>query len=499
MARGGELGRGLPRRRRHPLDPGRGRGARRPGRAAPTASRRRSASPASACRAPNSAAIDVGNAGTLLRLLPGWLAGQPGGTWELDGDDSIRRRPVDRIVEPLRRDGRARSPAARTACRRSAIEGAPLTGISYELPVASAQVKSCLLFAGLLAEGETRVVEPLPSRDHTERMLSAAGADVRRQDGAVAIARPGAARGRPDRRSRPTSPPPPSSWSARCSCPAARSPSTGVGLNPTRTGLLGDARADGGGGRDRGRGRARRRAGRDHSRPRLATLRAHRGRRRRGAAGDRRAAAGRARRLLRRGDDDDRRRGRAAPQGVGPDRDRRRGADRARRPRSRRPRTGWRIEGTGGLRGGAVDSHGDHRIAMLGAVAGLASRDGVEVDGMEAAAVSYPGFEGDLASLLLDADRDRRGHADRLRPRQHRRRRADLAPPAPARRALDAGDRRTGPASAPARRCRATTSRSRRRSFAELLGDGAHLVGHSYGAVIALLRRRRAGPRRCSR
>ena len=60
------------------------------------------------------------------------------------------------------------------------------------------------------------------------------------------------------------------------------------------------------------------------------------------------------------------------------------------------------IEGTGGLRGGAIDSHGDHRIAMLGAVAGLASREGVEVAGMDAAAVSYPGFEADLASLLVD-------------------------------------------------------------------------------------------------
>ena len=68
-----------------------------------------------------SAAIDVGNAGTLLRLLPGWLAGQPGGTWELDGDESIRRRPVDRIAEPLRRDGRRSSPPRRppAAARRS--------------------------------------------------------------------------------------------------------------------------------------------------------------------------------------------------------------------------------------------------------------------------------------------------------------------------------------------------------------------------------------------
>ena len=111
-------------------------------------------------RAPRRA-IDVGNAGTLLRLLPGWLAGQPAGAWTLDGDESIRRRPVDRIVEPLRPMG------ASLRCREDRlppleIEGAPLHGITYELPLASAQVKSCLLFAGLLAEGETPLIEPLP-------------------------------------------------------------------------------------------------------------------------------------------------------------------------------------------------------------------------------------------------------------------------------------------------------------------------------------------------
>src|SRR6185295_5063115 len=101
-------------------------------------------------RGARAAAIDVGNAGTLLRLLPGWLAGQPGGEWTLDGDESIRRRPVDRIAEPLglmgaeveARDGRL--PPLR-------VRGAPLRGIDYRLPVASAQVKSCLLLAGLLA------------------------------------------------------------------------------------------------------------------------------------------------------------------------------------------------------------------------------------------------------------------------------------------------------------------------------------------------------------
>ncbi len=103
--------------------------------------------------------------------------------------------------------------------------------------------------------------------------------------------------------------------------------------------------------------------------------------------------------LLRRGRDRRQRRRGAAPQGVRPDRRRGRracgalGAEIEGRP------DGFVVTGTGGLRGGAIDAHGDHRMAMLGAVAGLASREGVEVDGMEAAAVSYPGFERDLAAL----------------------------------------------------------------------------------------------------
>src|SRR2546429_334237 len=104
------------------------------------------------------ASIDVGNAGTLLRLMPGWLAGQGRGRWTLDGDESIRRRPVDRVAEPLRLMG------ATVECRDErlpplTIEGSELEGIRYELPVASAQVKSCVLLAGLLARGETGGVE----------------------------------------------------------------------------------------------------------------------------------------------------------------------------------------------------------------------------------------------------------------------------------------------------------------------------------------------------
>ena len=108
-------------------------------------------------RAADSAAIDVGNAGTLLRLLPGWLAGQEQGEWTLDGDESIRRRPVDRVAEPLRRMG------AEVECRDDrlpplTVRGSALRGIEYRMPVASAQVKSCVLLSGLLADGETTVV-----------------------------------------------------------------------------------------------------------------------------------------------------------------------------------------------------------------------------------------------------------------------------------------------------------------------------------------------------
>jgi 3-phosphoshikimate 1-carboxyvinyltransferase len=122
-------------------------------------------------------ALDVKNAGTLLRILPGWLAGQTTGEWTLDGDESIRRRPVDRVAEPLRLMG------AQVDCLDGRlpplqVRGATLRGIEYRLPVASAQVKSCLLVAGLLADGETRVIEDATTRDHTERMLAAAGAEV---------------------------------------------------------------------------------------------------------------------------------------------------------------------------------------------------------------------------------------------------------------------------------------------------------------------------------
>src|SRR5271157_3643508 len=102
--------------------------------------------------------IDVGNAGTLLRLLPGWLAAQEGRSFTLDGDASIRRRPVDRIAEPLREMG-AELHARDGRLPPLTVHGARLRAISYEMAVASAQVKSCVLLAGLAADGATTVGE----------------------------------------------------------------------------------------------------------------------------------------------------------------------------------------------------------------------------------------------------------------------------------------------------------------------------------------------------
>src|SRR4051794_12259998 len=130
--------------------------------------------------------IDVANAGTLMRLLPGWLAGQEGRSFTLDGDASIRRRPVDRIAVPLERMG-ARIEAREGRFAPFIVHGGHLRAIHYELPVASAQVKSGVLLAGLAADGATTVTEPAYSRDHTERLLAAGGAALRPNGRHVAV------------------------------------------------------------------------------------------------------------------------------------------------------------------------------------------------------------------------------------------------------------------------------------------------------------------------
>ncbi len=347
-------------------------------------------------------AIDVGNAGTLMRLLPGWLAGQAGRSFTLDGDASIRRRPIDRIATPLREMG-AQIEATGERLPPFTVNGRALHGIRYELPVASAQIKSCVLLAGLVADGETTVVEPQATRDHTERMLALAGAAIHRDGDAVTVLQL-------DELSLPATlhvPSDPSSAAflvaAGVLVPRSRLLIENCAVNWTRTGFFEIARRMGaivvGDLERRPTGnvipsaepltdldvRAGTLVGTTVTAdevplaidelPLVALL---------GCFADGETVVTGAQELRLKESD------RIAAvveglNGLGGDLE---ATD-----------DGFVVRGTGGLRGGTIDARGDHRTAMLGAVAGLASRDGVEVLGMDAAAVSYPGFLDDLASL----------------------------------------------------------------------------------------------------
>ncbi len=130
--------------------------------------------------------IDAGNSGTTIRIGSGILAAQPFLS-VVTGDRYLRRRPMKRIIEPLTRMGARISGRKGDTLPPLCIRGGRLSGLTYEMPVASAQVKSALLLAGLFAEGPVTVVEPLPSRDHTERMLAAMGVPVLREGNAVTV------------------------------------------------------------------------------------------------------------------------------------------------------------------------------------------------------------------------------------------------------------------------------------------------------------------------
>lgn len=121
--------------------------------------------------------LDAGNSGTTTRLISGILAGQ-NFSCDLTGDASIQKRPMKRIMTPLSMMGADITSVYNNGCAPLHIKGAPLKGISYQSPVASAQVKSCVLFAGLYADGKTSVTEPFLSRNHSELMLSSFGASV---------------------------------------------------------------------------------------------------------------------------------------------------------------------------------------------------------------------------------------------------------------------------------------------------------------------------------
>ncbi|HEX2087633.1 MAG TPA: 3-phosphoshikimate 1-carboxyvinyltransferase [Solirubrobacteraceae bacterium] len=347
-------------------------------------------------------AIDVGNAGTLMRLLPGWLAGHDGRAWLVDGDESIRRRPVDRIAEPLRRMG-AQLEATDGRFPPFRVYGARLRAIAYELPVASAQVKSCVLLAALTADGATTVIEPAPSRDHTERMLARAGVTIHRHGRHVTVANsdeleledvrvPG------DVSSAAFA------IAAGLIVPGSRLVVEDVGVNWTRTGFLRIVERMGG----IVIGDLEEEPISDEipveepvtdldvtagplvgtvvepdevplaidELPLVALL---------GCFAEGETVVRGARELRVKESD----RIAAVVEGL-----------RGLGARIEATGDGFAVTGTGGLRGGTLDARGDHRLAMMGAVAGMASTEGVRVVGMDAAAVSYPRFADDLARLV---------------------------------------------------------------------------------------------------
>jgi 3-phosphoshikimate 1-carboxyvinyltransferase len=334
------------------------------------------------------APIDAGNAGTLMRLLLGILAGQEG-RFEVTGDDSLRTRPMDRIAEPLKRMG------ARIETTKGLppvfIEGTDaLEGIEYVLPMASAQVKSAILLAGLNANGTTTVVEPAPTRDHTELMLAAAGARIQRRPKSVSIDPAGSLH-----LAEVTVP---GDFSAAAPFIVAATLLAGseltihdVGLNPRRTGLLDVLERMG--------ARVivfnRRKVGGEligdlevHSAELTATdvteeevprlvdelplfaLAA-------GVARGVSHVSGAGELRLKESD-----RIETVTEGL-----------RTLGVRIQPRDDGFEVRGVPSRpNGGQMPSKGDHRIAMLGAVAGVVSRDGVEVEGSDVVAISFPGF-----------------------------------------------------------------------------------------------------------
>jgi 3-phosphoshikimate 1-carboxyvinyltransferase len=180
--------------------------------------------------------LDLGNSGTSMRLMAGLLAGQ-GFDTVLTGDVSLSRRPMKRVTAPLARMGAAIDTAEGGTAPLHIHGGAPLHGIDYDLPVASAQVKSCLLLAGLYAQGRTCVTEPAPTRDHTERMLAGFGYAVERDGATVCLQGSGRLAGLP------ISVPADISSAAFFLVGASIADGSDlvlehVGMNPTRTGVI---------------------------------------------------------------------------------------------------------------------------------------------------------------------------------------------------------------------------------------------------------------------
>ncbi len=352
------------------------------------------------------APIDCGNAGTLARLISGIVAGQENQTFELTGDESLSQRPMGRIVEPLSRMG-ARFELT-DGHLPMGIMGAALRGIDYALPVASAQVKSAILLAGLFAEGETTVVEPAPTRDHTERMLAAAGAHV--------VVRPTSVTIRPATRLSLGEVDVPGDFSsaapfvvAATLVPGSEVHVHGVNLNPRRTGLLEILERMGAKVTVYNRREIGGEPGGDLE-VRSATLVGTTvGAKEVPLAIDELPLFGLAAACAR---GESRLTGAEELRAKETDRiEATVDALRALGARARATPDGFTVTGVPArLRGGRMSSRGDHRLAMLGAVAGLASREGVRIEDAAAVAVSFPGFfpmidELRRASVVVEDDR----------------------------------------------------------------------------------------------
>jgi 3-phosphoshikimate 1-carboxyvinyltransferase len=349
--------------------------------------------------APGRLAIDCGNSGTTMRLGAGLVAGGSG-TVVLDGDASLRQRPMERVAEPLRAMGAGVETTDGHA--PVTVRGAALHAVDWTLRVPSAQLKSAVLLAGLRAQGTTRVTEPLPSRDHTERLLAHLGAGVVRHGTTVEVE--GGARLAGAEVALPGDV---SSAAflvvATLLVPGSELRLVDVGTNPTRTGALGILRRMGAAvdiegehvvaGEPRATLRVR-------AAPLTATAI---------APGEVPGAIDElpilcvAAALAR---------GRTTVAGAGELRVKE--SDRIAAIEQLRllgvaVRTGTdaiEIEGSAGrpLRGGRVAAHGDHRIAMAFAVAGLVAAGGVEIDDPACVEVSYPGFFAALRDLGAPAE-----------------------------------------------------------------------------------------------
>ncbi len=341
------------------------------------------------------AALDCANAGTLMRLACGILAGQEG-VFTLTGDASLTTRPMERVAAPLREMG-VRIATTDGHPPVTVEGGAPLRGITYQLPVASAQVKSAILLAGLHADGATTVIEPAPSRDHTERMLAAAGAVVTRRGASVSIRRA-------ERLSLGTVTVPGDFSSAAPFIVAATLIAGselhihGVNLNPRRTGLLQILDRMGGRVTVYNRREIGGEPGGDLEIRSAELVAAKVGPAEVPLAIDELplyallAASAHGKSVLR---------GAAELRAKETDRiEATVDTLRALGGHARATADGFEITGVPArLRGGRVDSRGDHRIAMLGAIAGLASQKGVVIEDADAVAVSFPGFFDVIDSL----------------------------------------------------------------------------------------------------